>query len=99
MNVQIQAIHFKADQKLRDFVSQKLEKLTTFHDRIVNAEVFLKLEKGGSTVKDKVAEIKVHIPGSTLYAAETAKGFEESVDLAAESLRRQLKKHKEKRRN
>lgn len=96
MEVQIQSIHFDADVKLEAFVQKKLEKLETYYDRIVNAEVFLKLENNGSQIKNKIAHIKVHVPGATLFAEEKTKVFEESVDLAAESLRRQLKKHKEK---
>lgn len=96
MEVQIQSIHFDADSKLVSFTEKKLEKLETYFDRIVNAEVFLKLENNGSQIKNKIAEIKMHVPGATLFAEEKSKVFEESIDLATESLRRQLKKHKEK---
>jgi putative sigma-54 modulation protein len=47
-------------------------------------------------VKDKTAEVKLNVPGLTLFASETAKNFEAATDLAVESLRRQLKKYKEK---
>lgn len=99
MDVRIQSIHFDADSKLRKFTEKKLEKLETFYDRIVNAEVFLKLENNGSQIKNKIAEVKVQVPGATLFATEKSKLFEESVDLATDSLRRQLKKHKEKIKN
>ena len=33
MKIQIQSIHFDADQKLIDFIERKLEKLETFHDK------------------------------------------------------------------
>ena len=44
MNTQIQAIHFKADQKLQGYISKKLEKLETFYTGIIDAQVFLKVE-------------------------------------------------------
>ena len=37
MKVEIQAVHFNADQKLKDFIEKKAEKLSTFHDRIIDA--------------------------------------------------------------
>ncbi len=96
MEIRKQAVNFDADVKLLDFIDRKLEKLTTFYDKIVSTDVFLKLEKTGQ-VQDKVAEIKVHVPGSTLVVKETSKSFEESVDLGASSLRRQLIKYKEQK--
>ncbi len=62
MNVHIQSLHFDADSKLVEYVSKKLEKLNQFHDRIIKVDVFLKLDNVVHTIKDKVAEIRVHVP-------------------------------------
>ena len=59
MNTQIQAIHFKADQKLKDYIIKKLEKLETFYDGIIDAQVFLKVENT-SVKENKTIEIKVN---------------------------------------
>lgn len=96
MEIRKQAVNFDADAKLLDFIDKKLEKLETFYDKIVSTDVFLKLEKTGQ-VQDKVAEIKVNVPGSTLIVKETSKSFEESVDLGTSALRRQLIKYKEQK--
>ncbi len=96
MEIRIQSIHFTADQKLTQFIEERLNKLTKYFDRIVEAEVFLKLENKGATVKDKVAEIKLHVPGKTLYATGNSKVFESAADEALDTLKRQLRKHKEK---
>lgn len=98
MEIRKQAVNFDADSKLMEFIDKKLGKLETFYDNIVSTDVFLKLEKTGQ-VQDKVAEIKIKVPGSTLVAKETSKSFEESVDLGASSLRRQLIKYKGKKNN
>ena len=97
MNLQINPVNFSASDRLTEYLQKKTEKLTTYFDRIVDVEVFLKLDTHQS-VKDKTAEIKVNIPGNTLFASETSKTFEESADMAFESLRRQLLKAKEKMR-
>ncbi len=96
MNVQIQTVHFDADQKLLDHVEKKISKLNTFHDRITGVEVFLKLDNMSQKVKDKVAEIKVSIPRHSLFAKHESKVFEESFDMALESMISQIKKTKQK---
>jgi putative sigma-54 modulation protein len=96
MNVQIQTVHFDADQKLMNHVQKKLDKLKTFHDKITGIEVYFKLENLSQKVKDKVAEIKVNVPRHSLFAKHESKGFEESFDLAYESLVSQIKKTKQK---
>ncbi len=96
MKLQMHSIHFDADQKLLDFIQKKVDKLETFYDRFIDGEVFLKLEKGEHSRENKAVEIKLNIPGGNLFAKETSTSFEAGTDAAVESLRRQIKKHKEK---
>ena len=96
MNVNIQTVHFDADDKLVDYVSKKVQKLSTFHDKIVKVDVFLKLDNVVHTIKDKVAEIKVHIPGHDLFVKSSSKSFEESFECALDSITNQIKRKKEK---
>ena len=97
MNTEIQSIHFDADKKLIELINKKMNKLETIYHRIVDAQIYLKLDQEGSHIKNKIAEIKLNIPGTTLFAKEQSKTFEISVGLATESIRRQLKKYKGKR--
>lgn len=92
MKLQMHSIHFDADQKLIDFIQKKVDKLETFYDRVVDGEVFLRLNNSG--IENKTVEIKLNIPGNQLFAKEEAKSFEEATDLATEALRRQLRKFK-----
>lgn len=96
MNVNIQTVNFDADQKLIDFVNRKMEKLGTFHDRIIESDVFLKLDNVVHNIKDKIVEIKVHVPRHSFFVKSTSKSFEESFEAAFESLVNQVKKRKEK---
>lgn len=95
MTVKIQSVHFDADKKLLDFVQERVDKLTTFYDGIINSEVVLKLDKSEST-ENKIAEIKLHISGNDLFAKKQCKSFEEAVDTSIDALKTQVKKHKEK---
>jgi len=96
MNVNIQTVHFNADDKLVDYVNKKLAKLNTFHDRITKVDVYLKLDNVVHTIKDKVAEIRVHIPRHDFFVKSSSKSFEESFDNALESMVNQIKRQKQK---
>ena len=95
MKIHTEAVQFKADQKLIDFIEKRLAKMEQYFDRIIEARVVLKLENAGQ-IKDKVAEITLNVPGDTIFAKETNKSFEASIDGATTSLKRQLLKYKEK---
>lgn len=96
MNVQIRTVHFDADSQLLEHVNAKLEKLKTFHDKIITAEVYLKLDNLSQQVRDKVAEIKVYVPKHSYFVKHQSKTFEQSFDLAFDSLVNQVKRQKEK---
>jgi putative sigma-54 modulation protein len=97
MKLDIQSIHFDADQKLLEFIQKKCDKLETFFDRITHGEVFLRLEKNHENKREnKVVEIRLHIPGSTVFVSEQNISFEAATDSAVEALRSQLTKAKEK---
>lgn len=96
MNVHIQALHFDADSKLVTYINQKLEKLSQFHDRIIKIDVFLKLDNVVHNIKDKIAEIRVHVPKSDFFVKASSKSFELSFDEALEALINQIKRKKEK---
>lgn len=96
MNVQIQAVHFDADQKLIDHIEKKVEKFKTFHEKIIDVEVTLILEHVNEKLNDKVVHIKVNIPKTSLFAKNESKVFEESFEYAFDSIVAQIKKHKEK---
>jgi putative sigma-54 modulation protein len=83
--------------KLVEYINRKIDKLNTFHDRIIKIDVFLKLDNVVHSIKDKIAEIRVHVPRYNFFVKSTSKSFEESFDDAFESLVTQIKKKKEKK--
>ncbi|MCB0581143.1 MAG: ribosome-associated translation inhibitor RaiA [Phaeodactylibacter sp.] len=98
MRVHTESVQFKADQKLIDYIEKRLNKMDQFFDRIIEARVTLKLENSGQ-IKDKIAEVRLNVPGEQLIAKEASKTFEASVDAAAAALKRQLIRYKERLRN
>ena len=96
MNVRIQTVHFNADGSLLDRVEKKVAKLTSYSNRIVDVNVFLKLDNLAHHIKDKVVEIRVHVPRGDLFVKTCSKTFEQSFERAYHSLVTQLKRKKER---
>ena len=97
MNIQIHSVRFDADKKLIDFVNQRLDKLTQFGEDIVNAEVYLRLDKDQDR-ENKISEIKLDLSGRPLFARKQSKTFEEATDEAIDALKKQITKYKQKKR-
>ncbi len=95
MNIDVQSIHFTADQKLIDFINRRTEKLSQFLDQIIDGICYLRLENVDNE-ENKITEFKINIPGGQLFAKGQARTFEEATDIAIESLRRQINKYKTK---
>jgi putative sigma-54 modulation protein len=96
MNVNIQTVRFDADSKLIEHVNKKIQKLSTYHERITKIDVYLKLDNVVHQIKDKVAEIKVKVPRHEFFVKQSSKSFEQSFDNAFESIIIQIKRLKEK---
>ena len=93
MKVMINSVHFKADQKLEDFITQKVEKLCAKHSDVISAEVALKLDNT-DTPENKIADVRIMLKGHDLYSSKQCKTFEEAVDKAIDALKNQVEKHK-----
>ena len=95
MNVKIQSVKFDADIKLIEFVETRMAKLGRFAESATSIEVTLKLEKDNEK-GNKVASIKLEMPGNELFAEHKSKSFEESIDENIDALKKQIEKYKEK---
>lgn len=95
MNIQIQAIHFAANQQLKDFINKKVEKLISIDDSIISADVYLKVDRPDS-YDNKIVEIKIQSDDAEFFAKKQSNSFEESTDLVSHAIRKQILKHKDK---
>ena len=95
MRIQTQTVHFHADEKLHDHIQKRLAKLTRVNDRIEGADVYLKLENSGQ-VRDKIVEVRLTIPGSSIFEKKTSRTFEAAIDNVVRSLRLKIVREKER---
>lgn len=95
MKISVQSVNFNIDNDLMKYVEKKVNNLEKFHDHILGAEVFLKVQST-SEKENKITEIKINLPGNDIVVKKLSKTFEEGVSLSFDSLKRQLVKRKEK---
>ena len=95
MDFKINTIHFRADTKLIQFVRDKVKKLELIYDKIISSEVYLRVDKS-SNKENKIAEVKLVIPGNKLFAKKQCKSFEEAADSAVQALKNQVSRFKGK---
>ena len=95
MDFKVNTVHFTADEKLVAFIEEKVKKLELMYDNIIASEVYLRLDKN-EVKENKVAEVKLLLPGNELFAKKQCKSFEEAADLAVSALKKQVERHKSK---
>jgi len=95
MKVYVQSVNFNADKKLIEFIEKKVINLEKYYDKIVDCEVFLKVQQT-SEKENKTVDIKLNVPGNDIVVKKQCKTFEEGTSLAVDSLKRTLIKMKEK---
>ncbi|WP_298519297.1 ribosome-associated translation inhibitor RaiA [uncultured Kordia sp.] len=95
MKVNMQSVNFTVDRKLVDFIQRKMDKLETYYDKIIDADVYLKVENT-SAKENKIADVRVNIPGDDLMVKKQCRSFEEAIDEVTSTLQRALLKRKEK---
>lgn len=98
MEVRIKAVNFDATEKLQEFATKKVEKLSKSYEDIQKVEVQLKVVKP-ATALNKETSISVSIPGAPIHVEKTCDTFEEGIDLCVDALKVKMTKIKEKNRN
>jgi ribosome hibernation promoting factor len=84
---------------LRSHVEERFEaRIGKQVSELAQLDVELLEEKNPAIADDKVAEATLHLKGVTLRARESSGNLEHSIDLVADKIARQVKRHREKRR-
>lgn len=95
IKIDFQAVNFDAEPSTISYGEKKLQKLSQFYDKIIAITVMMKIENI-SEKENKSVEIKLDIPGNSLITQKMGRSFEEAIDLAEESLKKSIKRTKEK---
>jgi putative sigma-54 modulation protein len=91
MQITIIGRHFEVTEPLREYVTERLERLANHLPNILSMNVTLTVEK-----LQQIAEVRVHVPGSELLATGDSADMYSAIDELYEKLKRVLDKHKGK---
>ena len=91
MQVHISGQQFDISERLRRYVSTKLQRLERHFDHVTNVHVTLKPGR-----QSQCAEATVHVSGRQLHADAAGTGMHAAIDALVDKLDRQIKRHKEK---
>jgi ribosomal subunit interface protein len=93
MQINLQTLKFDARQELKDFVNEKVAKLSQHDDTIIRADVTLSLN--ADVVENKVCEIRLVVPGNDDFVKKNATTFEEAIHSSVDILQKVLRRKKE----
>ena len=91
MHIQLTGHHVEITPALRQFVTDKMERIARHFDHIGNVHVVLSVEK----LLQK-AEATIHLQRGTVFADAVAEDMYAAIDVLIDKLDRQVKKQKEK---
>ena len=91
MQLDVTGHHVELTDSLREYVTNKLEKIERHFDQVTDMHCILTVEK----LRQK-AEATVSVNGARMYADATNEDMYAAIDALADKLDRQVKKYKEK---
>jgi putative sigma-54 modulation protein len=86
------------DDELRSRLEKKLAKVSRQVSPLAELEIELREERNPSIKDGQIAEATLHLKGVTLRARESSTDMGHSINMLADDLARQVKKHRDKRR-
>lgn len=95
MTINLQTVNFNAKEGLAEYVERKLSKLEQYYDKIIAAQVSMRVENIAAK-ENKVVDIRLEIPGDDIFVKKSGQKFEECVDLAVDTLKVLIIRRKEK---
>jgi putative sigma-54 modulation protein len=98
MRIDVKGRNVPVDDDLRTRIEKKFEKVAKQVSAVAELEIELKEERNPAIHDSQVAEATLHLKGVTLRARERSDGMAHAINLVAEDLARQVKRHRDKRR-
>jgi len=94
MRISVTFRHTEPTEALKEYATAKLSKVKKYLEEPVEADVVLTVEKFRH-----IAEVNVKADGNVFNGTESGADMYSSIDLLADKMERQIKKHKTKARS
>jgi putative sigma-54 modulation protein len=98
MQIAIKGRGIPVDEDLRERIARRFAKVDKQVSDLARLEVELRRERNRAIGEPDVAEVTLQLKGVTLRACERAPDIQSAVNLCADDLARQVKRHRVKRR-
>jgi putative sigma-54 modulation protein len=98
MRIEVKGRNTPVPESVRDQVERRFEKIGKQVSDLARLEVELSEERNPANPHSQVAEATLYLKGVTLRARDASRDMSHSVNLCAEELSRQVKRHRDKRR-
>ena len=96
MNLTISGHHLDVTPALREYVTNKLYRITRHFDQVVHITVLLSVEKLSEKERRQKAEVTLHVKGKDLFAECASEDLYAAIDQLMDKLDRQVVRHKGK---
>ena len=98
MRIELQGRNVELNDELREAVTQRFKRVGKQVSDLATLEVKLMEERNPSIAEKYVVDATLQLKGKTLRAHEATPEMVHSIHEAAEDIRRQVKRHRDKRR-
>lgn len=98
MRIQVKGRNIHVSDDVREHVAKRFHKVAKQVSELAELEVELFEERNPAIADDKVAEATLHLKGVTLRARDASGDLNHSINLCADELAVQVKRHRDKRR-
>ncbi len=98
MRIEVKGRNVAVKDEYRERLERKLDKVSRQVSSLAACEIELWEERNPSIRESQVAEATLHLKRVTLRASERSEDMVHSINLMADDLARQVKRHRDKRR-
>jgi putative sigma-54 modulation protein len=98
VRIEVKGRHVEVTDELHRQVEKRFARVGRQVSSLATLEVELSEERNPSIPDSQVAEATLHLKGVTLRAREASPEMSRSINEVADDLRRQVKRHRERRR-
>jgi putative sigma-54 modulation protein len=98
MRIEVKGRNLPVTDELREVVARRFDKVAKQVSPLAVLEVELCVERNPANPDKQVAEATLYLKGVTLRAKDASRDIKHSINLIAEELGRQVKRHRDKRR-
>ena len=98
MQIEVKGRHMTISDDIREHVEKRFAKVGKQVSDLARLEVEVWEERNPAIAERHVAEVTLYVKGATLRARDASRDQTHSVNLCADELSRQVKRHRDKRR-